>query len=968
MILALDLETYSTIPINNGSYKYSESVEIMLFSYAFDDGPVQLWDRTLTAEMPSDLRKTINDPETIFLGHNIGGFDRIMLKRDLKIDLPLDRMHDTMAQAYAHGLPGGLDLLCDLLKAPVGKAKDKNGRKLIQLFCAPRKNGTRATRKTHPLEWDNLCNYAKLDIEAARYIYKKMPNWNYTGFEHKFWQIDQKINQTGVAIDTDLIDGAIRAVDIRQKELKEETMAATDGEVSSATRRDVLLKYVLKEYGVELPDMQASTLERRIADPDLPEGLKNLLAIRLQATTSSTAKYRKIRNCVSSDNRLRGTLQFCGAARTGRDAGRILNPQNLPRPTIKDYTLIELGIDALKADCADLLFDNVMDLASNTIRGVIVAEPGNKLLIADLANIEGRYAAWIADEKWKLQAFRDFDKKIGPDLYKLAYARMFGIKVAEVTSEQRQIGKTAELACFGPNTRVLTNAGIKRIVEVLSTDRLWDGTEWVNHEGLMEKGVRQVVRVAGIRLTPEHLVLTGKTWSRAEQLVSNKELLLRALETSSENLPSWVINTGTRAAYNLLWCSVHVGAHPIIRRARIYALGAVRNAVNALRKKMVSGVKHITDTPILCKKWNIVEDFLIGFLPVLTDAIIPKTGCTPITEDAGYLFMARGTIKKNFYGTSLLSRAGIPLNWKSIVSMSIKATSQVICGLSLVQKMLVIVEKLEKCKNKSKNLSIVYDIVNAGPRNRFTIMSQMGPIIVHNCGFGGGVGSFVTFSSNLGAPLEELAKNPFFDKEITSEAENFWEYAVRQKRTLGLEKPIFITCDSFKRLWRRSHPNTVSMWKELEEATRNAIESPGKDFKARAITARRDGNWFRLVQPSGRSLCYPAPRVDSEGKISFMGIDQYTRKFQRIQTYGPKIFENCVQGGARDVFMRGVVDACEADYNCVMRIHDEQIAEVPDNDDFTVAGLCSIMAAENEWNQGLPLAAGGFSGYRYRKE
>ncbi|EMS7588382.1 DNA polymerase, partial [Salmonella enterica subsp. enterica serovar Newport] len=169
-----------------------------------------------------------------------------------------------------------------------------------------------------------------------------------------------------------------------------------------------------------------------------------LLAIRLQASTTSTSKYKSLMKGVSSDGRLRGTLQFCGASRTGRWAGRLFQPQNLPRPSLEQEQIDE-GIEALKAGCADLLFDNIMELTSSALRGCIMAPEGKKLVVSDLSNIEGRKLAWLAGEQWKLDAFREYDEGTGPDLYKLAYARAFNISPDNVDKYQRQIGKVMEL-------------------------------------------------------------------------------------------------------------------------------------------------------------------------------------------------------------------------------------------------------------------------------------------------------------------------------------------------------------------------------------------------------------------------------------------------------------------------------------------------------------------------------------------
>lgn len=446
-ILWGDLETYCDIPINNGTHAYAEGVEVMLFAWAINDGPVNVWDITAGGGIPHGLYEAIADPETLLYFHN-SHFDRTVLRYAMpRLAPPVERWRDTMVQALAHGLPGSLGELCEVLGVPQDKAKDKEGKALIQLFCKPRPKNSklrRATSKTHPEEWRRFVAYAGLDIEAMREVYKRLPKWNYQGTELALWHRDQQINDRGVCMDMQLARAAIEAVDQEQKRLAKRTQEMTDGEVQAATQRDALIKHIVESYGVELPDMQRSTLERRIADPDLPSAVKELLAIRLQASTTSTSKYKALMKGVSHDGRLRGTLQFCGASRTGRWAGRLFQPQNLPRPSLKQEQIDE-GIEALKAGCADLLFDNIMELTSSALRGCIIAPTGKKLVVSDLSNIEGRMLAWLAGEEWKLNAFREYDAGTGSDLYKLAYAKAFDIAPDDVDKHMRQIGKVMEL-------------------------------------------------------------------------------------------------------------------------------------------------------------------------------------------------------------------------------------------------------------------------------------------------------------------------------------------------------------------------------------------------------------------------------------------------------------------------------------------------------------------------------------------
>lgn len=733
MKLFCDLETFSPTPIKHGSYKYAEQAEVMLWSWAVDDEEPNIWDLTTGAPMPAALRKGIEAADE-YWWHNGGMFDRVVLAKalpDILALMPLAKWRDTMIQAYAHSLPGQLDTLTEICNVATNKRKLKTGKTLIQLFCVPRPANQklrRATRLTHPLEWAQFVEYGKQDIPSMREVHKKLPKWNYPNNQNELalWHLDLQINDRGVQVDVELAESAIRAIDIAQKDLAKRTSDMTDGEVERATQRDKMLKYLLAAYGVDLPDMRKATIERRMNDPELPQTLRDLLAIRLEASMTSTSKYKTLVRCVCSDGRLRGTLQFMGAHRTGRWAARNFQPQNLMRPDVPliqremraeeyDDTVAlaynDIGADALKSDCADLLFDNVMGLTGNLVRGAIIAGPAKKQTIADLANIEGRVLAWLAGENWKLKAFREYDAGTGPDLYRVAYARSFGVKLEHVTKEQRQLGKVQELA--------------------------------LGYEG---------------------------------------------------------------------------GGGAFVTMAMTYKmeLGEIAEAVAAAD----------------------------------IDAEI-----------------RRGA--ENF------------LNWKYSKCIADR-TSRIAKG------------KLSK------------------------------------------------------AQIDDM-----FERD-------------RLNARLGLPENVFIACDILKRGWRQAHPETVAFWADLKSKILCAIGTDKKTFTCRRLLIRRDGAWLRIQLPSGRHLCYFTPRVDAGGQISYMGVHQLTRKFDRLKSYGGKFAENVTQAFARDVLAYNMPTIEAAGFPLVLSVHDELLTERDDGPD-RHEELEALMATNLPWSEGLPLAAEGFDTYRYRK-
>lgn len=368
MILWVDLETRSPVSIKDGVYRYAEQAEIILVAWAVNDGPTYVEEHVseqfLSAAAYCDRGIAHNDE-----------FERTILSKFypwMGLDFP---WYCTMRQARRHGLPGALEKLCDVLAIEANKAKHKEGKKLIQLFCVPDKDtGLYRDKTTHPAEWERFKAYAGGDITAMKEVHRIVPKWN-DEVEREITHLDAVINARGFAVDVPFAQKVVATLKTDAAKLADATYEATDGVVASATLRDQLLKYILAEYGVELPDMQAATLERRMQDETLPEEVKELLRLRHASSKTSTTKYATLMRCVSADGRLRGTMAYSGAMRTGRWAGQKFQPHNLPRlPKDVSPEQVQFEIECMQLDTWDLLCDRgYSEMAATAVRGCVVA-------------------------------------------------------------------------------------------------------------------------------------------------------------------------------------------------------------------------------------------------------------------------------------------------------------------------------------------------------------------------------------------------------------------------------------------------------------------------------------------------------------------------------------------------------------------------------------------------------------------
>ena len=443
--LNIDIETYSPNDISFGVYKYSESeeFEILLFSYAYDFGEVHIVDLVSGEKIPDEVVKDLRNPEVIKHAYN-AQFEITCLNR-AGYQTFVEQWRCTMIHGAYLGYPMGLAKLGKALGLTQDKMKDKAGAALIRYFSVPckptKKNGgrTRNLPKHDPDKWFAYGMYNMQDVVTEMECYRRLSAFPVPEEVEKQWQIDIRMNATGVGIDRQLVDGALAIDEENKKALLEEAYELTG--LSNPNSRNQLLDWLNSNTNLELEKLTKDSVAAAMTDAD--DVAKKVLTIRKKLAKSSVSKYEMMASTTGNDGRLRGTLQFYGANRTGRWAGRLLQVQNLPRNYIVNLDIARDLVRASNRVGLGLLFGDVSDTLSQLIRTAIVAKEGYTLCVADFSAIEARVIAWLSGETWRQKVFAE-----GGDIYCASASSMFGVPVVKhgVNGHLRQKGKVAELA------------------------------------------------------------------------------------------------------------------------------------------------------------------------------------------------------------------------------------------------------------------------------------------------------------------------------------------------------------------------------------------------------------------------------------------------------------------------------------------------------------------------------------------
>lgn len=511
--LVLDLETFSSADLPRGGVKkYTEApdFEILLMSYAWDGGPVQLWDFTQSGP-PDWLAPALLDPAITKIAWNVS-FERNCLNAAFGIYTPPEQWKDAMTIAAMNGLPMSLDAAGAALQ--LSEQKLATGKALIRYFCMPCKptisNGgrTRNLPEHAPDKWELFKEYCVRDTAVEQTIFDRLSSFSVPEWERRLEALDARINERGVLVDMELAESAVA--------LDEQSRAQNVAEMQAITGLDnpgsvAQLKAWLATKNVNVDSLNKATVSELLGTVTDP-GTRRVLELRQLTGKTSTKKYQAILDAACADHRIRGLLQYYGAARTGRWAGRRVQLQNLAQNHLDNIGTVRELVRARDLDTLELAYDSVPDVLSQLIRTALIAKPGHTFLVADYSAIEARVVAWMAGEQWRMDVFAQ-----GGDIYCSSASQMFHVPVVKhgVNGHLRQKGKIAELACgygggvgalkaFGADKMGLSEDEMQTIVQHWrraspTIPRFWSATERAARSALAHPGKTFSVQPCGVK-------------------------------------------------------------------------------------------------------------------------------------------------------------------------------------------------------------------------------------------------------------------------------------------------------------------------------------------------------------------------------------------------------------------------------------------------------------------------------------
>lgn len=986
-VLRIDLETYSSVDLKKcGVHKYAESddFEILLFAFAFDDEPVQVVDLAQGEPLPQRVLDALSDPGVVKTAYN-AAFEIACLSKHFGLT-PNRQMFNpaqwrcTSVHALYLGLPGNLADVGRVVGLAPDQQKMSVGWSLIRYFCLPckptKRNGGRTRNLPHhdPEKWALFKAYCAGDVVAEREIARRIAKFPVPDIEWRLWALDQRMNTTGIKVHEQLVDRAINFDASIKQRLLSEAVKLTG--LDNPNSREQLLAWLQEETEDEsIVDLTKKTVPKVLAATD-SEVVKRVLQIRQELAKTSVSKYQAMQRAACKDGRVRGLVQFYGANRTGRWAGRIVQVQNLPQNKLRDIDLARnLVIDG-DLETLEMLFGNVPDTLSQLIRTAFVAEDGHRFIDVDFSAIEARVIAWLANCQWRLEVFKTHGK-----IYEASAEQMFKLAPGSVTkkSPYRQKGKVAELACVSEGELVLTDHGLVPIEQVTTAMRVWDGCSFIPHDGVVYRGIKEVISYEGLTATEDHVVWTDQGQLQLGDAARRRARLVQSgagrvpLRVGRDHQPGAPVHQGLvllvcANALHRLWG----GALARLRKLNfgqvaglpgLLAAAAGPKVVDQARDRDAQQMYEPQGRWVQAVRWQGYRfwvrvcarrrDLDSGEPGPEARARIGqdrqqrtiRAGQSTVREQVGPDAQPK-TVQAADRGRRMGTHAK-PTRLSRVVQILAPWLSQGSRNRARVQGSARQTQELEGDQSPPRTAR-VFDLINCGPNHRFTVSGRL----VHNCGYQGGVGALKNMGAlDMGIPEEEL-------QSIISD-------------------------------WREANPEIVDLWYAVERAAKEAVR--GKTSVALPVAAGAaelvftyESGFLFITLPSGRRLAYVKPQLQAEdlyrekadgsrflvaaaGSLTYEGQDQKTKQWTRLATYGGKLVENITQAVARDCLREAMLAIDAAGYTQLTTVHDEIVIEARDGHG-TLAEVEEIMGRPINWAPGLPLRGDGFETKYFMKE
>ena len=541
--LGIDIETYSSNDlVNCGVYKYVEAPDftILLFAYSVDGGPVVCVDFAMGEKLPDDVFAALTDSDVIKTAFN-AAFERICISVYFFGGKLLDpkQWRCTMVLAARMGLPLSLGQCGEVLHLAEGKMTE--GKALIRYFSVPGKNGKRHLPSDAPDKWDTFKKYNIRDVEVEQAIKRKVQRLKPADFDEELYVADQEINDRGVKIDRTLVDAAARFDDEYKAQLLAEAQQLTGMENPNSPAQ--IKEYIKKTTGFTVETLNKGNLDTLDEKLIYWPKAQRVIAIRREMGKTSNKKYEAMQKCVCKDGRIHGLLQFCGAARTGRWAGRLVQVQNLPQNHLASLDFARSLVRQGDLDEFEMNYANVTQVLSELIRTAFVAEPGKTFHVCDFSAIECRVIAWLASEDWVLDVFRS-----NGDIYCANASKMFKVPVEKhgQNAQLRQKGKIATLALgYGGGVSALEAMGGSKLGltedEEKEIVKLWrdSNPRIVRMWAVIEKAAITAIKT-GESVTVYRNIVIGKRWGMLTiTLPSGRTICYPRAEVETEYNDGW---------------------------------------------------------------------------------------------------------------------------------------------------------------------------------------------------------------------------------------------------------------------------------------------------------------------------------------------------------------------------------------------------------------------------------------------